>query len=375
VSHDPSGHHFSSVCQARPLAGRCEINSFEADLVPLIGPANAAVARFDGILQGMVNPSILLSPLATQEAVLSSRIEGTQATLQEVLEFDAAPSIKGENYLDIQEIVNYRKAMQTAVESLKSRPLCLNLLKDIRACLLDSVRGQNKRRGEFRRQQNYIARPGAGIEDASFVPPAPEAVGEALDQLEKYFHFEEKDRLVQLAVVHAQFELIHPFLGGNGRVGRMPVPLFLFEKGLLSSPVFYVSSYLEARRDEYYAALRSISSRGDWDGWIRFFLNAATAQAVTNAEKARSILALYTRLKDEVTRLTRSPHSILALDALFTAPVITPAEFCRVSGIPRRSAFRILDVLRQEGILVEMRAPQGRQPAVLGFRGPLDVVE
>ena len=346
-----------------------------AGFVPLIGPANAAVARFDGILQGMVNPAILLSPLATQEAVLSSRIEGTQATLQEVLEFDASPSVDAERYLDIQEIVNYRRAMQMAVESLKTRPLCLNLLKEIHACLLDSVRGQNKRRGEFRREQNYIGRPGVGIEKASFVPPAPEVLGQALNGLEKYFHFDEKDRIVQLAVVHAQFELIHPFLDGNGRVGRMLVPLFLFERALLSSPVFYISSYLEAHRDEYYLGLRSISANGDWDGWIRFFLNAVTQQALTNSDKARNILALYTRLKEQVARLTRSPHTILALDALFTAPVLTPVEFCRVSGIPRRSAFRILDLLTQEGILVEMRTQQGRQPAVLGFRALLDAVE
>ena len=352
------------------------LNSLDwADLVPLIARANRAVARFDGILQGMVDPNVLLAPLATQEAVLSSRIEGTQATLHDVLEFDAVPSEQAEKYLDIQEVVNYRKAMTAAVESLRQRPICLNLLKEVHSVLLDSVRGQDKRRGEFRRLQNYIGRPGAGIDQATFVPPAPEMLPDYLSNLEWYIHHDEKDVLVQLAIIHGQFELLHPFLDGNGRVGRMLVPLFLCERKLLASPVFYISAFLERYRNDYYGRLRRISEVGDWQGWIRFFLYAVEEQARDNAARAHGILALYNRLKEEVARLTRSPHVILALDALFTSPIVSPAEFSRLSGIPRRSSFRLLDVLKQAGILVELRPAHGSKATVLGLKELLDVVE
>ena len=210
--------------------------------IPLLGTAHASLARYDGMLQSMVNPQILLSPLTTQEAVLSSRIEGTQATMEEVLEFEADPNepIEPEKKADIQEIINYRHAIRHAVEGLKKLPLCLNLLKELHVILLNSVRGRNKAPGQFRRVQNFIGPMGAGIENATFIPPSPERVDPAMGDWEKYLHFEEKDRLVQLAVAKAQFELIHPFLDGNGRMGRMLIPLFLYEKQLLSQPMFYL---------------------------------------------------------------------------------------------------------------------------------------
>src|SRR4030042_1620362 len=269
--------------------------------VTLIGQANAALARYDGMLQSIVNPSVLLSPLTTREAVLSSRIEGTQANIEEVMRYeaDSREPIEASRLADISEIINYRKAMNHAVDSLKTSPCCLNLMKELHFILLDSVRGRDKARGEFRRTQNYIGRPGDPIEKASFIPPVWEDVEQSMSAWEKYLHAEEKDRLVQLAIAKAQFELIHPFLDGNGRIGRILIPVFLFEKGLLSSPMFYLSSYLEEHRDEYYERLLAISRRNDWNGWIRFFLTAVRDQAGINAEKTRSITALYDRMKDE----------------------------------------------------------------------------
>lgn len=223
-------------------------------LVPLIGQANAALVRYDGMLQSVVNPDVLLSPLTTQEAVLSSRIEGAQASMEEVLEYEADPQerIEPSRYADIQEIINYRLAMRVAQEALLTRPFSLNLLKQLHEILLDSVRGRDKARGRFRRSQNYIAPPGEPMERAIYVPPVWERVESAMDNWEKYLHADELDPLVQLAVAKAQFELIHPFLDGSGRLGRMLIPLFLFEKGLLSSPMFYMSAYLEQNRDAYY---------------------------------------------------------------------------------------------------------------------------
>lgn len=206
--------------------------------VSLIGRANAALARFDGMLQTVVNPDVLLSPLTTQEAVLSSRIEGTEATMEEVLEYEANPGgqIGEEHRADIQEIINYRKATRYAVEALEKKPLHLNLILSLHEVLLDSVRGRNKAPGSFRRVQNFIGPPGGTQETATFVPPSMDRMAPALNW-EKYLHSEERDVLVQLAVVKAQFELIHPFLDGNGRIGRMLVPVFLFTRCVVLTDV------------------------------------------------------------------------------------------------------------------------------------------
>lgn len=337
--------------------------------VTAIGQANAARARFDGMVQSIVNPSVLLSPLRTQEAVLSSRIEGTRADMKDVLVYEADPQeiLAPARQADVQEIINYRRALGQAVEHMRQRPFSLNLLKQIHATLLNSVRGRDKTRGQFRRSQNYIAPAGQPIERATFVPPSWDQVEPAMDNWEKYFHADDRDRLVQLAVVKAQFELIHPFLDGNGRLGRMLVPLFLFEKNLLSEPVFYLSAYLEAHRDAYFERLRAISQSADWNGWIAFFLGAIIEQARDNTEKTRSILALYDRMKQEVPSITRSQYAIQAIDALFDRPVFQSGDFIEQSGIPRDTALRILRELKKRNVLAEVRPRRGRRGAVMVF--------
>ena len=344
-------------------------------LIRLIGPANAELARFDGTLQSMINPELLLSPLRTQEAVLSSRIEGTQATLRDVLEFEATGEEKPEKAHDIQEILNYRTALQTAVESLNDRPISLNLIKRIHSILLDSVRGQNMSRGEFRRKQNWIGRPGSPVEQARFVPPAPLALAACLDNFEKYIHYDEVDRLVQLAVVHAQFELIHPFLDGNGRVGRILIPLFLYEKKLLSSPMFYLSAYLEANRDAYYDRLQGVSEQGDWHGWIQFFLTAIIEQAQANNAKAKAIHDLYDEMKDVISQAVRSHYAIRTLDTLFHVPVLTRGKFIQRSGIPKTSADRILGSLLNNKHIVKIRQGSGQQPTIFRFAELVKMLE
>lgn len=349
--------------------------------IPLIGQANAALARYDGILQGIrgiVNPDILLSPLTTQEAVLSSRIEGTQATLEEVLEFEASEitvSKESAKYADIQEIINYRQSMRLAVKELKKRPISLNLILDIHSALMNSVRGHNKGCGKFRTAQNWIGAPGTPIENATYVPPEPQHLMEYLDNFEKYIHFDEQDRLVQLAIIHAQFEIIHPFLDGNGRVGRILVPLFLYEKGLLNSPMFYISAYLEARRPVYYEKLLGISYRTEWAEWINFFLTATMEQAKVNQAKAQDILALYDRMKTEITRLTHSQFSIQTVDAIFGKPIFTIPDFSRRTGISMASAKRILNSLKNNNILIQVRPGKGKQAAILMFKELIDIVE
>jgi len=246
-------------------------------LIPLIGPASAALARYDGLLSAIPNADVLLSPLTTQEAVMSSRIEGTQATMGEVLEYEAtgtSESFGPKKVDDIHEVLNYRRAMREAVNQLGSLPLCQRLIKQIHSTLLDGVRGHDKARGRYKPVLNYIGPPGCSIQQSRFIPIAPENVNEGMNRWEKYLHSPAPDKLVQLAILHAEFEALHPFLDGNGRLGRMLIPLFLFEQKLLRAPMFYLSAYLEANRQQYYDRLLSVSSKNDWTEWCQFFLTA-----------------------------------------------------------------------------------------------------
>jgi Fic family protein len=341
-----------------------------------IGKANASLARYDGLLHSIVNPNLLLSPLTTQEAVLSSKIEGTLATLDEVFEYEASPSqgFSSTRINDILEIHNYTQAIDYAVIKLKAYPLTLNVIREIHAILLDSVRGNNKAPGEFRRIQNYIGVHGASIENAAYIPPSPEIMITALDKWEKYIHFAEKDPIVQLAIVKAQFEIIHPFLDGNGRIGRILIPLFLYHKGVLSRPMFYLSSYLESNRDEYYRRLKAISDKGDWNGWIKFFLEAVHQQAEINTKKVKLMLDLYEKMKTELPKLIRSQYTMQAIDTLFKNPYVTGTGFIKNSGILRDSAHRILNTLVENGVLTEIRKPTGRKSVMFIFNELLEIV-
>jgi Fic family protein len=342
---------------------------------PLASKATFELARYSGILEGMVNPDLLLSPMTYNEALFSSRIEGTQATLEEVLTYEVAPTKEAEKTGELREVVNYRRALGHAVEYLQSRPTCLNLCKEMHFILLDSVRGRNKARGEFRKSQNYVGKYGTTIEQASYVPPPPERLMEFLDNLEQYMHYEDKDRLVQLALIHAQFEIIHPFLDGNGRVGRILIPVWLVERGMLKAPVFYISEYLDRHRDEYYDRLEAITTNGLWDDWIGFFLSAVVAQSKANAQKARAVLDLYDEMKQRIGRVLKSQYSIRTLDTIFETPIFTAPVFAKRSNIPKASAIRILRTLRKEGIISLQREGSGRKPSLLAFGRVLEAVK
>jgi len=348
-------------------------------LIPLIGSANRSLAYYDGILYGLVNPDVLLSPLTTQEAVLSSKIEGTQATLGEVLKFEAGAAPAEESRVqDIEEIMNYRRAMRRAEEELKTRPFSLNLLKALHSVLLNGVRGKFKARGQFRTTQNWIGTPGTPIEAAQFVPPEPQNIKLHLYNWEKYYHFDRPDPLVQLAIIHAQFELIHPFLDGNGRLGRMIVPLFLFERKLISSPVFYISAYLESHREEYAAGLRALSKKtpAAWTQWIGFFLGAMDEQSRENARKARTIIDLYSHLKGRIIDLTHSQYAVPLLDCLFEQPVFTSSLLDDRSGMPGKPMImNMLGRLKKAGVLKVVREGSGRRPQILALAELINVCE
>lgn len=347
-------------------------------LIPLIGQANRALAHYDGALYGVPNPEVMLSPLTTQEAVLSSKIEGTQATLGEVLKFEAGEEpILESRLFDIQEIINYRVALRAAEEELKTRPFNLNLLLRLHELLLDSVRSRDKGRGRFRTVQNWIGAPQSTMEQAEFIPPDPALVPELLDNWEKYYHMERPDPLVQLAVVHAQFEIIHPFVDGNGRLGRILIPLFLYEKKILSQPMFYLSAYLDVNRDAYVDHLRALGQNSDaWNRWIGFFLTALIEQAKLNAAKARAIMDLYERLKRRVLDLTHSQFAVPLLDALFEKPILRSSVLHGRAGMPSNPmVMTLLGKLKNDGILKVLREGGGRRAQVLALADLINLCE
>lgn len=345
-------------------------------LIPLIGPAVAAVARYDGMLAAIPNPRVLLSPLTTQEAVLSSRIEGTEATMSEVLEFEAGGEAESpERRADIHEVINYRAAMRLAEDMLEKLPLCERVVREAHRVLLRGVRGAGKAPGEYRRIPNWIGPPGCTIAQATFVPVAAERLPRAMAAWEAYIHAEAPDRLVQLAVLHAEFEALHPFLDGNGRLGRMLVPLFLAQCGLIGHPMFYISAYFEARRAEYYEGLLAVSRDDDWTGWCRFFLEAVRAQAEENLKKAKGILDLYETMKGQVADVTRSRYAIHTLDWIFEHQIFNSIRFTADAGIPVRTARRLLTRLIEHDILRVLRPPNGRRGTILAFPDLLNVAE
>jgi len=334
------------------------------------------VARYEGVLHAVPNAHVLLAPLTTQEAVLSSRIEGTQATFNEVLEFEASEdSATGEKRDDIQEVLRYRAALREAISGMKSIPLSQRLIRDAHRVLMQGVRGENKTPGEYRRVPNWIGKPGCEQTEAKFVPPAASDIPDLMSTWEKFLHADAPDRLVQLAVLHVEFEAIHPFLDGNGRLGRLLVPLFLVHKGLLSGPNFYISAYFEANRDAYYERLLAVSRDDDWTGWCKFFLEAIVKQAESNELKARRILSLYQEKKDWIAEHTSSQYAVKALDWFFRRPVFRASDLAKTSGIPGGTANRILRIVREAGMLTEIRAASGRRPAFLAFLELLDIAE
>lgn len=336
------------------------------DYEPLIGhitKAHRAIAGLDALLSALPNPSLLGRTLQTKEAVLSSQIEGTQATLDEVLAYEAK-SDKNESETkkqDINEIINYRKALDLGIKSLDTLPLSENLIKKLHATLLKSGRGQNKAPGEFRKIQVFIGMPGADISEATYIPPTANEVIPLFSNLEKYLNSnEEKDNLVQIAVAHYQFEAIHPFLDGNGRVGRLIISLFLYEKKLLAHPFLYLSEFFEEHRQTYYELLRDVSEKQDWENWIKFFLNALTIQAQKAEETSKSILKLHQELKNEISILN-SQYAPYLLDAIFVRPIFSTSSLQKHVAIKNsQTLYTLIGKFVDLGILQEVDSKQKR---------------
>lgn len=349
-------------------------------LIPKIGPAHAAVAGYKGMLQGLPNADVILSPFTSLEAVLSNRIEGTQTTLTELLTFEAEGNLSDKSTLekaDIHEVLNYRLALHVAIDNLKAIPLSQRLIRQTHEVLMQGVRGHNKAPGGYRRLSDtcWIGAPGSTIETALYVPCRPEHLNAAMDALECYIHDESPDLLVQLAILHAEFEAIHPFLDGNGRMGRLLVPLFMFAKGLVSSPNFYLSEYLERHREVYYERLLAVSRDDDWTGWCVFFLSGLTEQARANQQKIHDLRGLYGELKERIVEETPSLYSGRALDWIFNRPIFRSVDFVKSAGIPNSTARRLLNLFKAHGLLKELRQGRGRRSSTLAFPDLLNIAE
>lgn len=333
-----------------PLPPKLRYDRFVTSLIK----AHDAISRLDGMLAHLPNPRLLSRTLSTKEAVLSSQIEGTQATLHDVLELEARGQIeqKSEKGRDVKEIINYRTALEYGMAQLSKRPLSENLTKELHKILLHSVRGHSKDPGEFRRMEVYIGKIGLGREHASYVPPQPQHISGLMSNLDRYINGEgERDPLVQIAVGHYQFEAIHPFLDGNGRVGRLLITLALFEKKLLLHPFIYVSEYFEENRREYYDLLRDVSEHEKWEEWIEYFLVGLDVQARKAQEASRRILDLHKVMKESITVL-HSQYAHDVLDALFLNPYATSAIIRKNAKIRNnQTLFALIKKFQEAGIL------------------------
>ena len=328
------------------------------EMFNLITTASNEMGIYKGFLSNTPNPILLISPLLIQEAVLSSKIEGTHATLEDFLNYEAGNKTEIEKD-ELHEISNYRAALFYALDNMATRstvndsekfPLVIRLIKEMHKILLNNVRGSSKDPGNFKRLQNYISS-GSTI---SFTPVAPELTDKFMGNLENYIHFDEIQILVQSAIIHAQFEMIHPFQDGNGRIGRLLIPLFLYYKEYLPYPTFYMSSYFEANRKDYIANLSNISKNKDWKNWIEFYLKGIIEQAKLNTSKAQYLLGLYNNMKESIITNINSKNGINILDFIFQHPVFKAKQVSEKLNIQNRTAYNLLNQFVELGILSKL---------------------
>lgn len=326
---------------------------FDGELRTLLSQADRDIARLDAIAALLPNPDLFVAMYVRHEAVLSSQIEGTQSTLEDVLAFEAHAAAQHDSPKDVEEVVNYVRAMNHGLTRLAELPLSLRLLREIHGELMRNVRGGEKSPGEFRTSQNWIGPSGSTLPTASFVPPPPHELMNALGTLEKFLH-EGKTTvplLIRCGLAHAQFETIHPFLDGNGRVGRLLITLMLCEEGALSRPLLYLSVFLKAHRAEYYDRLTAIRQNGHWEPWLKFFLRGVSQTARAATRTAHDIVALR---ESHRTALLKNPKALKLLDSLFQQPMVSPNHIAAIVGCTHPTAVKLARDLEARGWLREV---------------------
>ena len=329
-----------------------------SDTVTRLADAEASLGRLAGAGRLLPNPHLLIRSYLLREALASARIEGTQASLLGVLEAEADDA---EYTPDIEEVLNYVAAMEQGLTRLDTLPFSLRLVRDMHAVLMDGVRGRERLPGEFRTSQNWIGPPGSTIQSARFVPPPPGELSNLLSDWERFVHQNQGiSVLVQSGLLHYQFETIHPFLDGNGRMGRLLIVFHLVLNGRLPQPLLYLSSYFERHRDEYYDKLQGVRERGDLDAWLRFYLTGMETQANDAVTRAERLVDLRESYRARVVESTRS-QAVTLVDSLFANPIITARRVERSLDVKRPTSLRMLDQLQDLAILTEMAPGPRRQ--------------
>ena len=322
----------------------------------LLSQADRALGRLDGATDALPNPDLFVFMYVRKEAVLSSQIEGTQASLIDVLEFESK-ALEPDNPQEVAEVVNYIGAINYGLERLKNLPVSLRLIREIHQELMQGVRGAERNPGEFRRSQNWIGAGGCSLAEASYVPPPPHQMLQSLDNLEKFLHSPQPmPTLIKVGLAHAQFETIHPFLDGNGRTGRLLITFLLCEQNILQRPLLYISYYFKKYRAEYYDRLQAVRDSGNWEGWLKFFLRGVYEVAQEAAATARKIV----NLKEEHRQLVldrmgrRSGNAIALLESLYFKPIFTVEHAEAITNLSYPNANTLIKDLCDIGLLQEI---------------------
>ena len=327
---------------------------YDKKLIRLLSEADRVLGELSGTGRLLPNPYLLIAPYIRREAVSSSRIEGTQASLNDLFFFEAAES-EAPKVPDVREVKNYVRAMEYGIDRLKDLPISIRLIREIHEVLMEGARGAHATPGEIRRSQNWIGSPGCSLNDATYVPPPVEEMKQALSDWEKYLHSNPGEPpLIQCALMHYQFEAIHPFLDGNGRIGRLLIAFFLCERGYLTQPLLYLSAFFDKFRDEYYSRLLAVSQGGDWRRWIEFFLQGVANQckhAISDAKKILEIHNEYQRILGETKKVPESAHRLI--DEIFMNPVVSVSSLSKKWDMPFNSVKTGVLRLVEVGILHE----------------------
>jgi len=348
----------------------------DSEMQKLLSLADRKLGRLDGITQILPNPELFVAMYVKKEAVLSAQIEGTQASLVDVLNAPSTDSQPDQSYNEVSEVINYVNAMNWGLENLKTLPLSLRLIRNIHKILLEDVRGFNKNPGEFRKTQNWIGPQGCTLETATFIPPTVDEMQKAMGDLENYIYQDDDiPALIKIALIHAQFETIHPFLDGNGRMGRLLITFWLCQQEILSQPLLYLSYYFKQNRTEYYDRLMNVRTKGDWENWIKFFLRGVASVSDEATESAKNIISLQNYYSEMLYKADKSSGNYIALlNVLFEKPIITKKEISDLIGVSLPTAGSIVDIFSELGILCDY-TPEKKRYKSYAFKEYLNILQ
>ncbi|MBK1667873.1 hypothetical protein CKO28_07475 [Rhodovibrio sodomensis] len=367
-AYDKLGRQRRFIPKPLPPSPPLEMNQ---ELTWALSAADRALARLDGATLYLLNPDLFVYAFMRQEAVLSSQIEGTQASIEDVLEFESGTEL--EKTLDITEVINYLSAMDYGLDELNRLPVCARLMRGLHARLLSEGRGSEKNPGEFRENQNWIGPPGCSIEEATFVPPPVDVMLTAISDWETFVNEEiQIPPLIKCALAHAQFETIHPFWDGNGRLGRMAITLILCSEKVLSRPILYLSLFFKQHRDEYYRLLQAVRDDGDWESWVIFFLRGVTTTSRAALKTSYDITTLRESMLEKARTDMRSGKASTFAETLFSRPYLKIPQVKDALGITYPTANSLVREFEDFGFVKKVRG--GSRDRVYAFTPYLDIL-